>query len=163
MRKIFLRVLKFIQIKEGGPNFWKQPILQYIWIICSFLLYFNHKSSMDQNSSPYIRFESILHESGRLFSESWYFYKLKRRELISAGNQFFKRSELFGPPLLYFNFKSFLDPNCSSLNRFQCILNVSRVLLSGFSNFYKLKWGYLIFAQNQLCRMSGLFGPPFCI
>ena len=160
---IFLRALKFLEIKERGPNFWGEPILQNVWIIWFPLLYFNLKSSMHPNSSSFIRFESILHESGRLFSESWYFYKLKRQELISAGNQFFKRSELFAPPLLCFNFKSFLDPNCSSLNRFQCILNVSRVLLSGFSNFYKLKWGYLIFAQNQLCRMSGLFGPPFCI
>ena len=100
-RSTFLRVLKFLQIKEGGPNFWGEPILQNVWIIWS--------------------------------------------------------------PLLYFNFKSFLDPNSSSFIRFQCILYDSGVLLSGFSNFYKLKRGYLISGGNQFCRMSELFGPSFCI
>ena len=97
----FLRVLKFLQIKEGGPNFWGEPILQNVWIIWS--------------------------------------------------------------PLLYFNFKSFLDPNSSPFISFQCILYDSGVVLSGFSNLYKLKRGYLISGGNQFCRMSGLFGPPSCI
>ena len=96
-RSTFLRVFKFVQIKEGGPNFWGEPILQNVWIIWSPLLYFNLKSSMDPNSLSFIRFQSILHESGRLFSESWNFYKLKRRDLISGGNQFCRMSELFGP------------------------------------------------------------------
>ena len=97
-RSNFLRVLKFLQIKEGGRNFWGEPILQNVWIIWSPFLYFNLKSSMDPNSSSFIRFQSILHESGRLFSESWNFYKLKRVDLISGGNQFCRMSELFGPP-----------------------------------------------------------------
>ena len=66
MRKAFLRVLKFLQIKEGGPNFWVEPILQDVWIIWSSLLYLNLTSAMDPNSSSFIRFQSILQESGRL-------------------------------------------------------------------------------------------------
>ena len=97
-RSTFLRVLKFLQIKEGGPNFWVEPILQNVWIIWSPLLYFNFKSFLDPNSSSFIRFQSILHEWGRLFSESWNFYKLKRGDLISGRNQFCRKSELFDPP-----------------------------------------------------------------
>ena len=95
-RSTFLRVLKFLQIKEGGPNFWGEPILQNVWIIWSPLLYFNFKSFLDPNSSSFIRFQSILHEWGRLFSESSNFYKLKRGDLISGGSQFWRMSELFG-------------------------------------------------------------------
>ena len=97
-RSTFFRVLKFLQIKERGPNFWGEPILQNVWIIWSPLLYFNFKSFLDPNSSSFIRFQSILHEWGRLFWESWNFYKLKRGDLISGGNQFCRKSELFGPP-----------------------------------------------------------------
>ena len=93
-----LRVFKFVQIKEGGFNFWGEPIFQNVWIIWSPLLYLNLKSPMDPNSSSFIRFQSILHESGRLFSESWNFYKLKRGDLISGRNQFCRMSELFDPP-----------------------------------------------------------------
>ena len=98
-RSTFRRVLKFLQIKEGGPNFWGEPILQNVWIIWFPLLYFNFKSFLDPNSSSFIRFQSILHESGRIFWESWNFYKLKTGDLISGGNQFCRKSELFGPPI----------------------------------------------------------------
>ena len=97
-RSTFCIVLKFLQIKEGGPNFLGEPILQKVWIIWSPLLYFNFKSFLDPNSPSFIRFQSILHESGKLFSESWNFCKLKRGDLISGGNQFCRKSELFGPP-----------------------------------------------------------------
>ena len=63
-------VFKFVKIKEGGSNFLGEPIFQNVWIIWSPLLYLNVKSPMDPNSASFIRFESILHESGRLFSES---------------------------------------------------------------------------------------------
>ena len=92
----FLRLLKFLQI--GGPNFWGEPILQKVWIIWSPLLYFNFKSFMDPNWLLFIRFQCILHDSGVLFSESWNVYKLKRGDLISGRNQFWRKSELFGPP-----------------------------------------------------------------
>ena len=97
-RSTFCRVSKFLKIKEGGANFWREPILQKVWIIWSPLLYFNFKSFTDPNSSSFIRFQCILHDSGVLFSESWNFYKLKRGDLISGGNQFCRMSELFGPP-----------------------------------------------------------------
>ena len=97
-RITFFRVLKFLQIKEGGPSFWWEPILQKTWIIWSPLLYFNFKSFTDPDSLSLIRFQCILHDSGVLFSEPWNFYKLKRGDLISGGNQFCRKSELFGPP-----------------------------------------------------------------
>ena len=96
-RSTSLRVFKFVQIKEGGPNFWGEPILQNVWIIWSPLLYFNFKSFLDPNSSSFIAFQCILHDSGVLFEESWNLYKLKRGDLISVGNQFCRMSELFGP------------------------------------------------------------------
>ena len=159
----FLRVLKFLQIKEGVPNFWGEPILQNVWIICSPRLYFNFKSFLDPNSSAFISFQCILYNSAVLVSGFWNFYKLKKGDLISGGNQFCRMSELFGPPLLYFNLKSSMDPNSTSFIRFQSILHEWRRLFSESWNFYKLRsWG-LISGGNQFCRMSQLFGPPFCI
>ena len=97
-RSTFLRILKFLQIKERRPNFWGEPILQNVWIIWCPLLYFNFESFMDPNSLSFIRLQCILHDSGVLFSESFNFYKLKRGDLIFWGNQFCRKSELFGPP-----------------------------------------------------------------
>ena len=155
-----------------------EPILQKVWIIWSPLLYLNFKSFVDPDSSSFIRFQCILHDSGVLFSESWNFYKLKRGDLISWGNQFCRKSELFVRrfcisilqkvwiiwfPLQYFNFKSFMDPNSSSLIRFQCILRDSGVLFSESLNFYILNMGYLISGGKEFCRMSELFRPLFCV
>ena len=78
LRNIFLRVFKCLQIKEGGPNFYREPILQKLWIIWSAILYFNLKSFLDPNSLSFIRFQWILHDSGILFSGSWNFDKLKK-------------------------------------------------------------------------------------
>ena len=97
-RSTSCRVLKFLQIKEGGPNFCGEPILQKVWIIGSAFLYFNFKSFMDPNSSPFIRFQCILHDIGVLFSVSWNLFKLKMGDLISGDNQFCSKSKLFGPP-----------------------------------------------------------------
>ena len=97
LKSTSLRVFKFVQIKVGGFNFWGEPIFQNVWIIWSPLLYLSLKSPMDQNSSSFIRFQFILLESGKLFSESWRFYKLKRGDIISGGNQFCRMSELFCP------------------------------------------------------------------
>ena len=96
-RSTFLRVLKFLPIKEGGSNIWGEPILQKGWIIWSNLLYLNFKIFIDPNSSSFIILICILHDSGLLFSESWNFNKLKSGDLISGGNQFSRKSELFGP------------------------------------------------------------------
>ena len=155
-----LRVLKFVQIKGEGFNLCGEPIFQKVWIIWSPLLYFNLKSSMDPNYSSFIRFQSIMHELGKVLWESSNFYKLKMGDIICGLDEFCKMSDLFGPPLLYFNFKSFFDPNSSPFISFRCIFYDSGVLLSGFSNFYKFKTGDLLSGWNQFCRMSGLFGPP---
>ena len=93
----FVRLLKFLQIKEQEPNLWGEPILHKVWIILSPLLYFNFKSLMDTISSSFIRFQCILNDSGVLFSEPWNVYKWKRWDLISGGNQFCRKSALFGP------------------------------------------------------------------
>ena len=162
-RRTFLRVLKLLQIKKGGPNFWEEPILQNVWIIWFPLLFFNFKSFLDPNSLSFIKFQSIMHELGRLFSECWNFYKLRRGGPNFWGKPIWRMSELLGPPFCFSIFKNFLDPNSSPFITFQCILYDSGVLLSGFSNFYKLKRGDLISVGNQFCRMSELFGPPFCI
>ena len=95
-RSTFLRNLKFLQIKESGPNFWGEPILQKVWIIWCPLLYFNFKSFTGPNFLSFIRFQWISYDSGVLFSESWNFYKLKRGDLISRQNQFCRMSELSG-------------------------------------------------------------------
>ena len=113
---------------------------------------------MDPNFLSFIRFQCILYDSVVHFSESWNFHKLKRVDLISGWNQFCSLNYL--DPLLYFNFKSFVDPNSSSFIRFQCILHDSGVLLSESWNFYKLKRGDLISGLNQLCRKSELLGSP---
>ena len=108
-RSTSLRVFKFVKIKEWGSNFWGEPILQNVWIIWSPLLYFNLKSSMDPNSLSFIRFQSILHPSGTLFSESWNFNKLKRGGPNFWGEPILQRmSELSGPPFSISILKVFL-------------------------------------------------------
>ena len=113
-RSIFLKVLKFLQIKEGGHNFCGEAVLQKVWIIWSPLLYLNFKSFTDQNSSSFIRYQCILHDSGVPFSDFLDLDKLKREELISRENQLCRKSELLSSPLCYFNFKRFMDPNSAS-------------------------------------------------
>ena len=120
-RSTFFRVFKFVKIKEGGSNFWGEPVLQNVWIIWSPFLFFNFKTYLDRNSSSFIRFQSILHPSGRLFSESWNFYKLMRGGPNFWGEPILQNVWIIRSPLLYFNFKSFLDPNSTSFIRFQCI------------------------------------------
>ena len=103
--RIFDGLLKFLQTKEGGPNFWGEPIRHKIWILWSPSLYFNFKSFMDPSFSLFIRYQCILHDSGVAFSEFWNFYKLKRGNLTSGGNQFQRKSELFGAPFCILIFK----------------------------------------------------------
>ena len=114
LRSSFVRVLKFLQVKEwgpsfwgepilqkvkeGGPNFWGEPILQRLWIIWSSLLYLKFKSFVDPISSSFVRFQCILHNWRVLLSESWNFYKLKKGDLVSGGDHFYRKSKLFGPP-----------------------------------------------------------------
>ena len=147
----------------GGLISWEEPIMKNSWIISSPLLYFNFKSFLEPNSLSFIAFQCILNDSGPLVSKAWNFYKSKRGYLISGENQFCRMSELYCPPLLYFNLKSSMDTSSSSLIRFQSILHESGRIFSESWNFYKLKRGDLISGKNQFCRMSELFGPAFCI
>ena len=125
---LFWESRNFYKLKTGDP------ILQKVSIIWSPLLYFNFKSFMDKNSLSFIRFQCILHDSGVLFGVTLNFFKLKRGNLISGGTQFYGKSKFFCPPLLYFNFKSFMDPISWSFIRFQCILDDSGVPSSESSN-----------------------------
>ena len=162
-RNTSLSVCKFVQIQERGPNFLGEPVLQNVWIIWSPLLYSNLKSSVDPNSASFIGFQSILHESGRLFSESLNFFKLKRGYLISGGNQFCRMSKLFVPPFCFSILKLFYTQILRRSLHFNLfILHDSGVLFSESWNLYKLKRGDLISGRNQFCRMSKLFVPPFC-
>ena len=161
-RSTFLRVLKFLQIKEGGPNFWGEPILQKVWIIWSSLLYFNFKSFLDPNSSSFIRFQCILHNSGVFLSESWNFYKFKQGGPNFWVEPIFQKDWIVWSLILYFNFKSFTNPNSLSFIISQCILHDSGVLFWESWDFYKFKRRDLISAGNQFCRKSELFGPHFC-
>ena len=55
IQEYFSQISKFLQIKEGGPNSWGEPILHKVWIIFSPVLYF-FKSFIDPVSSSFIRF-----------------------------------------------------------------------------------------------------------
>ena len=140
-RSTFLRALIFLQIKDGGSNLWLEPILQNVWIIWSSLLYFNSKSFMEPNSLSLIRFLCIVYDTGVLLKEPWSFYKLKWGGPNLWGEPILQNVWIIWFPLLYFNFKSFMDPNFSSLIRFQCIVHDSGVLFSESWNFYILKSG----------------------
>ena len=78
----------FLEIKDGWPNFWGEPILQNVWIIWSPLLCFNFKTFLDPNFWSFIRFQCILYDSGVLLSRFSNLYKLKRRDFISGGTNF---------------------------------------------------------------------------
>ena len=116
-------------------------MLQKVWIIWSPLLYFNFKIFMEPNSLWFIRVQCILHDSGVLFSEPLNFYKLKSVYLISGGNQFCRKSELFCPLFCSWILKVLWSQNCWSLVRFQCSVHDWGVLFSESWNFLKLKRG----------------------
>ena len=118
---------------------------------------------MHQNSSSFIAFQCILHDSGVLFSGFSNLYKLKRGDLISGGNQFCRMSELFGPPFCISILKVFQTQIlCHSLD-LNVFCMIQQCFSEGFSNLYKLKRGDLISGGNQFCRISKLFGAPSCI
>ena len=144
IQEYFSQSLEFLKIKMGRANFWGEPILQKVLIILSPLLYFNLETLKDPNSSSFIRFQCILYDSEEILWDFWNFFKFKSGDLISGRNQFCKKSGLFGPPILYFNFKIFKNPDSLSFIRFQCVLYDSRVLFSESWNFYKFKRGGLI-------------------
>ena len=86
------------------------------------------------------------------------FLRLKEGKPNFWGKPTFQKVWIFWSPLLYLNYKCFIDPNSLSFIRYQCILYVSGVLFSESWNFFKLRRG-----GTQFCRKSELFGLPFCI
>ena len=67
----------FFKLKRGNLISWGEPILQNGWIIWSPLFFFNFKHLRDPNSSSFIRFQCILHDSAVLLSIFENFVKLK--------------------------------------------------------------------------------------
>ena len=125
------------------------------------LLYFNFKTFKDPNSLSFIRFQCILDDSGEFFSDFWSFYKLKWGHLFSGGNQFCRKSELFGPPFCIWILKvSVSQILCHSLDINAFCLNQDS-FFSESSNFYKLRRADLISGGRKFCRKSELFRPPF--
>ena len=104
---LFLEFCKFLQIKQGWPNFLGELILQKAWVIWPCILCFNFKSFMNPNFLSFIRFQRIMHYSTLPFWEFWNFNKLKRGDLICGGNQFCRKSELFGGPFFTSILKAF--------------------------------------------------------
>ena len=159
-RSNFLRVLKFLEIKERVPNFWGELNLQKVWIIWSTLLYFNFKSFTDSNSLSFIRFQSTVHDSGILFSESSNFYKKKRGGPNFWGEVILQKVWIIWSTQLYFNFKSFTDSNSLSFLRVQCIVHDSGVLFPQSQKFYKLKKGDLISRGELILQKVWIIWSP---
>ena len=149
--------LKSRDLISGGTNFAES--LNYLVP----LLYFNLKSFIDPIFLSVIIFQCILHDSGVLFSEFWNFQILKRRDLISGGKQFCRKSKLLGHPFCILILKLWWTHIFSSFIRLQCILNDSGLLFSEFWIFYKVKRGNLISCGKQFFRKPDLFDCPFSI
>ena len=135
-----------------------EPILQKVSIIRSGLLYFNFKTFMDPNYWSFNRFKCILVDSAVSFQESWSFYKLKRRDLISGKSGLFGAQPPPLPFLLYFNFKTSKDPNSFLFITISMHSEWSRSTFVRALKFLPIKGGGdLISGVNHLCRKSELF------
>ena len=77
---LFSESLNFSNLRGGGggPNYWREEILQNKSVISSLFLYFYFRSSKDPKSSLLNKLHSILHYSWLLSSDSWNFYKWNR-------------------------------------------------------------------------------------
>ena len=60
---VFSVFWNFVELKRGDLISLGEPILQNGWIIWSPLLYFNFRNLKDPNSSSFIRFQCVLHDS----------------------------------------------------------------------------------------------------
>ena len=163
LRRNFVRSLKFLEIKEGGPNFRRGPILQKVWIIWSTLLYFYFKIVKEPNSPPIRRFNCIFYDSGVVFSDLWKLCKSKRGDLISWGNQFCRKFELFGPPFCI----SILKLSRTQILRHFLDFNAFCMIHKNFCQTFEIptnsRGRNVISGGNQFWRKSELFAPPLCI
>ena len=160
LRRSFLSFSKIHQIKEGDLISWSEPILQNGWIIWSFLLYFHFRNFKDPNSSSFIRFQCILHDSAELLSGFWNFLKLNRGDQIFWADPILQNRWIICYTLLYFNFSNSKEPNSLSFIRFQCILHDSAVLFSRLSNFLKLRRGGLISLGEAILQNGRILWSP---
>ena len=114
-KSTFLKLLKFIQIKEGRASSWGEPILQNSWIIWAPFLYFNFKSFKDPNSLSFIRCQCLLSNWVVLLSEIWNFYKEGGANFLEGT--YSENGWIIWSPLLYVNLKSAKDQIlCNSLD-----------------------------------------------
>ena len=153
-RETFLRVFKVLRIKEWGPNFWREPILQKVWIIWFPLMYFNFKSFLDPTSSSFMRLQCILHDSGVLLRESWNFYKLESEDLISGGNQLCRMSELFGPPFCISVFKVLWTQVFRHSLDFNAFLMMQEYSSRTFKFLQIKEWGTTFWGEQILQNVS---------
>ena len=137
-----------------------RAISQKLWIIWSNFLYFNFTSFKDTTSSPFVRFQFILHDSRVLFSKSWNFYKLTRVNLISGGETILQNVWFIWSPLLYLDFKSFMDTISLAFIRFQFILQRFRSNFLIILKFLQIKEGDLIFGGNSFAECLNYLVPP---
>ena len=115
-RSTLLGLLKFLQIREGEPNFWGEANLRKVWIIWSLLLYFNFKSFTDLHSLSFI---TSMHSAWfrSTFHRVLKYLQIKEGGLNLWGEATLQKVWIILSPLLYFNFKSFTDENSLSFIR----------------------------------------------
>ena len=109
LRSNFHRVLKFLQIKEVGRNFWKEPILQKVWIICSPLSVFQFWKFYEPKFI--VIYQISMHSAWfrSTFVRVLKFQEIKEKEPNFLGEPVLQKVWMIWSPLLYFNFKSFVD------------------------------------------------------
>ena len=133
--------LRFLQIKEGRPNFlgWTNSVERLHHLVS--LLYFSFRNLKDPNSSRFISYQWVLDEATLILSIFWNLFKLRRGDLISWGEPILQNGWIIWSPLLYFNFRVLNYSNSWSFIRFQWILNDSQASFSFFWNIVKLRRG----------------------
>ena len=94
----FCRITELLESREldflgGTKHFWRTPQLFGPPFCVSIL-----KLSRTQILPHSLDFHGFCMIQMIFLSGSWNFYKLQMGDLISGGNQFCKKSELFGPP-----------------------------------------------------------------
>ena len=159
-RSTFLRVLKFLQLKEWGlisaenqfcrksELFGTTPpfcisISKVFWTQT-----FGH--SLDFNAFLWFR---------NTFLRFLKFLRIKQGWLNFWGGPILQNVCITWSPLLYFNFKSFMVTISSSFIIFQCKLHNLGVLFSEPWNFYKLKRGTWPLGRNNFAESVNYFVP----
>ena len=104
--ELFSIFWNFLKLRRGDLISWWKPILQIGWITWSPFLSFNSTNLRDSNSSSFIRFQWVLHDSIILFSIFWNFLNLMSGDLISWLEPILQIGWTIWSPLLHFNFRN---------------------------------------------------------